>query len=265
MRRTIAGLTALLLVCAVFQIEKTEAGRHSRACCTTCCTPQPTTCNALACTADGGLRGAPAQICLQSQMFNFGDGATCMYNAYCYPTMSCNDPMNPPSPCMWDGDCGLAAETCGHCSSKSMRVCVSSCRLHKHVVSNSTGLKKKIDLMGKNEHDVRSDEDSRLFDRPHMKILRHYNVKFTTNKPDNTTDDTVLARLLVIEWSKPTPPYDDGDPLIFAIGYEITDFPAGTTKVFNVTADPTDTTNVADGYRMVHLDLDYAVRIFPQK
>jgi hypothetical protein len=133
------------------------------------------------------------------------------------------------------------------------------------VVSHNKGLKKKIDLLGKDEAGVRTDEDGRLFDPANMTILNRYNVNFATNKPDGTPNAPVNARLLVVQWNAPTAPFSGTDSILFAIGYEVADFPAGTTKVFSLSADATNATTVTDGYRMVHFDLDYAVRIFPKK
>jgi len=260
MRRTILGLTALLVSFAFFALSEVEAGRRRRACCSTCCIPQPTLCEPSCTSADGGLRGAPAKICLQSQLYGYGDGGTCVYSAYCYPTMNCNDPMNMPYACQWDGACGLASENCSTGCSPKSRDCL--CRSSKTVVSNGPGLLKKIDLGGKNEAAVRNDEKNRLFDAPHMKIIQHVNVKFTTDKPDGTTGDPVNARLLLIQWDSPPPPL--AGPLFFAIGYEIVDFPAGTATVNNLDSDIPNN-DVATGYRMVHFDLDYAVRIYPKQ
>ncbi len=61
MRRTIVGLTALLVSCAVFSSEDAEAGRRRRCCdpCSrkNCCAPQPT------CCAPCATCCAPALVC----------------------------------------------------------------------------------------------------------------------------------------------------------------------------------------------------------
>jgi len=111
MRRIIAGLIALVVVCAALITEDSEGGhrrKSRRAFRDACCSPQASNCCR---PCSGGLR-AFTQICLQTQMFTFNDGSgTCIYSANGYSTpVNCSMP----SPCQWDGACGITPipQTC---------------------------------------------------------------------------------------------------------------------------------------------------------
>jgi hypothetical protein len=277
MRRTIAGLTALLVSYAVSSSEDAEAGRRRASCCpqptccaprVTCCTPQPTCCAPSSYCGGVGPKETSAYVCIQSQMFTFGGNTdTCVYIAYCYPS-SCNDT---PTQCMWDDSCSMPTGgavpqyPCGsNCAVFTGQICAGKrCK----IANSGTSLQETIDWKGKKEADAKDYESKHLGKlktgaiNPDLKIVAQHNVTFKTLKSDGT--DTVNARLLVIEWKNPTPPLDDGNKMYFAIGYEVQNFPDDATKTSSVAPDVPNA--ATDAYRTVHFDMDYAVKIYPSK
>ena len=134
MRRTIGGLTALLVFYAILTTGDAEAGRRrrcckpcysSKSCCapqTACCAPQPgcclpmATCCAPLATACAPVGDAPAPVCVQYQMMNMGGGPS-IWSALCYADTTCPTPQQ----CNWFGDIADAPETCPNCQSDSKR------------------------------------------------------------------------------------------------------------------------------------------------
>jgi len=130
----------------------------------------------------------------------------------------------------------------------------------RHTVVHCGGLQKKVDFGSKDEAQVHKDEDGDLFDSSKMHIVERINVTFTTDKP-SAAGVTVNARLLLIRWDNPPAPLSG--TIHHAIGYEVDHFPAGTVMTNVLTLDADVPNNVTDGFRIVHYDLDYPVRIFP--
>lgn len=125
MRRTIAGLTALLVTYAVLSSGDAEGGRRRRCCnpcysSNNCCAPQTTCCAPQMTCCAPAPAPASTPVCLTAQMFNFGDGDlmgnipnTCSYCANCFV----NGCMMAPQFCMWDGPCGQSTNQMCPCNS----------------------------------------------------------------------------------------------------------------------------------------------------